>query len=328
MNSFDNKKFSGCSIGNIWSVELSGNDSVLLTDENKNTHNIYMKYFLEFLLKNKLSLINNSFEFQMVISINQEFCTVKEFNQWNDTLKTNEKIKLDYNNLKVGYVYQADSLDDFYIYLGKKWIIKWVYNKKTQKIELSKPKQEHLIYETYKHNKFNIDQLYSKNLSYLKNKKLIKEISLYNNSKHNLETLIQYLIEDGNILYFDDIKPNNEYELVLEKVDIDYLYDLKTKYKISSKDIFNESKQCYILNSYFIFDEKNKESFEYSRRISKSKYNDVIFDKPISNEMKKINDISNSYYDYNNLLCRLTTKCENDYFRLAPDNYYILKLNF
>lgn len=134
------------------------------------------------------------------------------------------------------------------------------------------------------------------------------------------------IIEDDNILYFDENKPKDDLDLYLEKVNIEYLYDLRKKCSVTTKQIFHESKQCYILNSYSIFEKLDKEANEYSRRISKSKYNDVVFDKPFENEMRKIDDSSKRYYDSDNLLSRLTTRCDNDHFRVAPDNYFILKL--
>ena len=61
----------------------------------------------------------------------------------------------------------------------------------------------------------------------------------------------------------------------------------------------------------------------FHRQIRKSDFSNVIFLELEDGSFKLYED-KRDYYGYDCLLARITEKCDNDYFRIAPNNYYIL----
>lgn len=323
---FDNKKFENKYIGTNWEILQINETEVKLRDNKKNIYYVNNYVFLTFIFNNKISITNNSFVFDLVIDNKNNMCTNQEYYDWLNTIQINQSNKINYNDLKVGFVYQLDTKTDYFIYLGKKWTIKYKYNSKNRKIELSKPKQEHICMVTYKHNNFNIDQVYSKNKFSLSKQKIIKEIGEYNKNKFSIEMFIENLIVSSNYLYFDDKKPKSDLDLCFKEVDLNYLKEVFNSSNSSFITLFHKSGDFYIKNNYGIYKEATDlKDDSFQRQISKSDYNEVIFYEPFENELKCFDD-KKEYYDYNTKLNTLTERCENEHFRIAPKNYFILIL--
>ena len=324
MKKFDVNKFKGCSIGNTWSINPCG-DNVILKNEHNQEKEISASDFMQFILRNNIHIQDNKFVLEMIIGNDLCFYSASAFQDWSNTLKKMEQSKIIYTDLKIGSVYQSSDLVSNYLYLGKRWSMKWKYSKKDKKIHLTKPKLEHLFYEVYSWEGFKCSSPSSSGFKTFKNKCLISEVSFKNESL--VQSLIRYYKEYNNILYFEDIKPKEGLELYLEEIDVNYLYSLGDDFHLDYKEIFHKWGEYLIKNNYFIFSKKNRdrESNIYARQISKSDYNDVIFREPFNNEILQIDD-TKPFYSYDSILARITTGCSNDYFRVAPENYYILKL--
>lgn len=325
MEKFDVNKFKGCSVGKLWSITHC-NDNVILSNENNQRKEVSASDFMGLVFRNNITISDNKFIFEMVIGNDLVFYSARAFLDWSNILKKMEQNKISYADLKIGSIYQASDLVSNYLYLGKRWSIKWKYSKKDKKIHLTKPKQEHLFYEVYSWEGFKCSSPSSSSFKTFKNKCLISEVSFKNESL--VQSLIRYYKEYTNILYFEDTKPKECLELYLEEVDVNYLYSLRDDFHLDYKEIFHKYGEFLIKNNYFIFGKTNRDrgGNTFARQVSKSDYNNVIFKEPANNELIQVDDATNTYYTYDSLLAKITTGCSNDNFRIAPENYYILKL--
>ncbi len=325
---FDNKRFKDKILGTHWKITSIFNDTISLVDNHNIEYFVYSSHFLSFLLKYKICVKDNAFVFTMAIDNKNMLSTEHEYNDWLDIIEKDKEANIKYDDLKVGFVYQLDTKDDYFIYLGKKWVIKWQYDSKKHKIILTKPKQKHICVTTYKTNIFNLGQLY-KNISFNLNKqKVIKEIGEYNKNKFTIEQFIENLKITDDCLYFHEDKPKNNLDLCFKEVDLKYLIELERISKANFMNLFHKSSNFYIKNRYSIYEKATNDSDDsFHRRISISEHNDVIFYEPFENELKGFIENKKSY-DYDIKLKDLTKPCEdNDHFRIAPKNYYILTLN-
>lgn len=323
---FDNKQFKDRYIGTDWKITSVDENYVNLIDNKKNKYFISQNIFLKFIFKNKITISENAFSFNVVIDNKNNMCTDQEYYTWLNTMQQNQSINIKYDDLKVGFVYQLDTKEDYFIYLGKKWIIKWKFNNKTRKIELSKPKQEHLCITTYKHDKLKISQIYNKLKFSLSKQKIIKEIGEYNSNGHTIEKFVENLKVSSDYLYFDEAKPKNDLDLMFKEVDMNYLKNIFEISGSSFINLFHKSGNFYIKNNYGIYKEAtDNKNDKFQRQISKSNCNEVIFSEPFENELECFNE-TNSYSSWKTKLYELTENCDNDHYRIAPENYFILVL--
>lgn len=325
MEKFDVNKFKGCSIGNTWSVNPC-EDNVILKNEHNQEWGVSASDFMGLVFRNNITISDNKFTFEMVIGNDLGFYSVSAFLEWSSKLNKMEQNKISYTDLKIGSIYQASDLVSHYLYLGRRWVIKWKYSKKDKKIHLTKPKQEHLFYKVFAWEGFKCSSPSSSMFKTFKNKCLISEVSFKNESL--VQSLVRYYVEKNNVLYFEDVKPKEGLELYLEEINVNYLYSLGDDFHLNYKEMFHKSGEFLIKNNYFIFSKTNRgrESNIFARQISKSDYNNIIFKEPANSELIQVDDTTKKYYTYDSLLAKITTGCSNSNFRVAPENYYILKL--
>lgn len=310
-------------VSDKWKIESVSDKSVNLIDEQNESCNVHSGNLLEFILLNKFKVENNILYGRFILDCNGFICEEKEYIEWLKTSSLNVENEIKKDDLKVGYVYQLENKNDYFLYLGHKYTIQWKYDKNLKSIVLTKVSKKYFGYEVYKNSKFNIDSLYSKRKIFLSNKKIIKEVCEYK-GKYNIETILQNIKYSEDYVYLDDKKPDNNINLKLIEIDENYLRNIGKNYEVDHINIFHKSLNFYIKNHYFIYlkDEKND---DYSRQISKSDNNNVIFKEPKNNSLEKYED-KVKYYFYENKLNELGKRCENDNFVIAPKNYYLLSV--
>lgn len=320
MAEFNKKLFKNISLHKSWEIDDVSESFVYFT--NKQNTSIYE--FMKMVLKNKISIIDNKFNYEFAIGTDSQIYTVNQYNSWVKQSEKNESNQIDYNELKVGYVYQYEDLNTFFIYLGKKYYVSWKFNKKTKKIELSKVQHKHLAYEVYKHNNFNDDSYYGKKCFNLKNK-VVSEVQKYA-GKLELTKILNHLKYSRNYVYLEDVKPENELTVVMKKINDSDLIQISESSNCNFVDMFLKSGEYFILKNVAVYKEAIDSNSDFYRQISKSDFDEVIFFQNAEFDLELYNE-TEKYYTYDCKLARLTENCSNDYFRIAPKDYYMITAN-
>ncbi|CRH00176.1 conserved Plasmodium protein, unknown function [Plasmodium relictum] len=154
-------------------------------------------------------------------------------------------------------------------------------------------------------------------------KKLLSEINTINDNTH------QILIDKINIYYIKNILNNNiEIEQLLNKIQKEigryeksenyiFLVDIQNKFNLSSDDITNSIIEDLCKNNSYILYHLSQRIINLSKGIWKIKA-------MLYNNYKRINKISNSLEDFNNLIIKygISAKCDNEIIELTKNYSY------
>lgn len=316
MQRFDKNLFKNIEPRKEWKIKSIFENSIKF-DNNQETN---LSDFMNLVIKKEISIINNKLDYEFVIGKDNNIYSVKEYVEWTKQFKENLENEINPKDLKVGYVYQLENLNKYFIYLGEKFYSSWKFNKYSKKIELTKIKSEHFCYEVYKHDNYDNSQYYEKSSFNLK-QKVVKEIKRYD-GKLDLNIILNNIKYGRNYVYFDDNKPKEELFLKMKKITMDDLIEINKKSESSFINLFLESQGYFINHNLSIYDTALNDN-PFHRQIRKSDFSNVIFLELEDGSFKLYED-KRDYYGYDCLLARITENCDNDYFRIPPNNYYIL----
>lgn len=302
-------------------IKSINDDSVSLIFDNEQTYSMSLSSIMKLIIKNKVSIINNSFVFPFILDSYGNPKPKHVYDSWLKETYNNTSISIDFNDLVIGNVYMLDDKKSYFIYLGLKYIISY-RRSKAGEIIVSKVQKKHVAFEVYKHNDYKVDSIYENNVFYLNNKvKVIKDLKI--TKKDIVDTINSVFIIKKNILYYEDIKPISEnYSLSFQEMTIEEILDI-TKTTVFSFDCFHKLRSGYFMSNNIFITDNFKNDREFSRQFSHTFVYDSEF-----NFKEEIYTSGRNYMDTGHLLVNTERCVKNDNFRLTPDNYYKVVINF
>lgn len=298
----------------IIQVDKKSNDLLLKFDDNS-VYCVYSSDFMHFVFKNKVLITSNTFNFPIVLDSYGFIHTEESYNKWLAAVAEVNSIALSMETLTPGTVYTLDNGDAF-LFIGKKYGISYKISK-SGKIDISKVQERYIGYTVYKHNnyEFDIKSFYAKNVLFLSPKrKVVSSNKILDNV--NLNTMLTLIRESLNFVYLEDTKPSfKDFHLEFKEISIEDILHLRDM-GIHTINCFHMLPKGYFINhSVFITD-----NFENDREFSRHINRGFIYDSELNFKQELYfngyTSIDSTSYVYG------LSRCDNDNYRLAPDNYY------
>lgn len=241
---FNKTQFENAIIGSNWKIISAG--CIMNTC---NSEQYPVSGLFNFILKNKISIINNSFTHGLAIDNDNKIQDLSTYEKWIFKTEKNKKNKFSKDELIEGSTYKSAE-GYIMVYLGYRYIQKW---KKGSKISITKEKKVHFAFRLIDGNDFPTQGVKSCNVIQLNSKiELVEKIET-TNKKYPINDILDFYRYSNDYIYFSKNKGSNSSEFeMIEITPGDSFFKRLDELGLSFLNVFYKSESGYILHSTLI----------------------------------------------------------------------------